>query len=84
MPGTSCDGVKDCQCQSDPLAQWGPAMVEQVRRYVEAQLDTFETSTSGYYFWSWRGPGAWGFKEGVEKGVIPNPVTERRFEGQCG
>lgn len=80
--GTSCD-VKGCQCQGDPIAQWGPTMVEQVRRYVEAQLDMFEKNTSGYFFWSWGGPGAWGLREGIEKGIIPNPVTERKFAGQC-
>lgn len=83
QPGTSCD-VEGCQCQGDPIGRWKPAMVEQVRRYVEAQLDTFEKSTSGYFFWSWSGPGPWGFREGVENGVIPNPVTERRFAAQCG
>lgn len=83
QPGTSCD-VDGCQCQGDPIGQWKPAMVEQVRRYVEAQLDTFEKSTGGYFFWSWSGPGAWGFREGVENGVIPNPVTERKFTAQCG
>lgn len=59
-------------------------MVEQVRRFVEAQLDVFESSTSGYFMWSAKGPGGWGFLNGIKKGVIPNPVTERKYPGQCG
>lgn len=30
-------------------------VVEQVREFVEAQLESFEASTSGYMFWSWAG-----------------------------
>lgn len=81
--GTSCS-VYGCQCQSDPIESWNERMVEQVGRYVEAQLDTFEASSSGYFFWSWGGPGPWGFKQGIEKGTIPNPVTSRKYEKQCG
>ncbi len=82
IAGTSCNQA-GCQCQGDPIASWNPHMVEQVRRYVEAQLDTFEANASGYFFWSWGGPGPWGFKQGIEKGTIPNPVTSRKYEKQC-
>lgn len=81
--GTSCS-VSGCQCQGDPIESWNDGMAEQVRRYVEAQLDTFEANSSGYFFWSWGGPGPWGFKQGIEKGTIPNPVTSRKYESQCG
>lgn len=83
MAGTSCS-VYGCQCQGDPIESWNERMVEQVGRYVEAQLDTFEASSSGYFFWSWGGPGPWGFKQGIENGTIPNPVTSRKYEKQCG
>ncbi|KAG9239396.1 putative glucan 1,3-beta-glucosidase [Amylocarpus encephaloides] len=81
--GTSC-GKEGCQCQSEDFDKWNEKMVEQVRRYVEAQLDVFEGSTSGYFAWSAKGPGGWGFLNGIKKGVIPNPVTDRKFGGQCG
>jgi len=80
--GTSCsDG--GCQCQSAPMDQWNEKMVEQVRRFVEAQLDTFESSSSGYFIWSAKGPGGWGFMNGIKNGAIPNPVTTRKYPGQC-
>ncbi|KAI9838426.1 MAG: exo-1,3-beta-glucanase [Thelocarpon superellum] len=80
--GTSCS-VSGCQCQSADMSTWNPQMVEQVRRYVEAQLDTFESSTNGYFMWSFNGPGNWGFQSGIQRGVIPNPVTSRQYPGQC-
>ncbi|KAL5319971.1 hypothetical protein ACEPPN_013030 [Leptodophora sp. 'Broadleaf-Isolate-01'] len=81
--GTSCS-TYGCQCQSAPFDDWNEGMVEQVRRYVEAQLDVFESSTSGYFLWSAKGPGGWGFLNGIGNGAIPNPVTERKYPGQCG
>lgn len=81
--GTSCS-VDGCQCQSAPFDDWNDAMKEQVRRYVEAQLDVFEGSSSGYFMWSAKGPGGWGFLNGIANGAIPNPVTSRTYPGQCG
>ncbi|KAF4628737.1 hypothetical protein G7Y89_g9410 [Cudoniella acicularis] len=42
--GTSCS-VSGCQCQSASFDSWNSNMVEQVRKFVEAQLDVFESST---------------------------------------
>jgi len=81
--GTSCND-SGCQCQSAPMDKWNEKMVEQVRRFVEAQLDTFESSSSGYFIWSAKGPGGWGFMNGIKNGAIPNPVTTRKYPGQCG
>ncbi|KAG9246241.1 putative glucan 1,3-beta-glucosidase [Calycina marina] len=80
--GTSCsdDG---CQCQSASMDSWNNKMKEQVQRFVEAQLDTFEANASGYFIWSAKGPGGWGFMNGIKAGVIPNPLTTRKFPGQC-
>ena len=81
--GTSCS-VSGCQCQSADFDDWNDAMIEQVRRFVEAQMDVFESSSSGYFMWAAKGPGGWGFLNGIEKGVVPNPVTSRKYGGQCG
>jgi glucan 1,3-beta-glucosidase len=81
-PGTSCS-TPGCQCQSADYKTWNEPMVAQTRRYVEAQLDAYESSTSGYFMWAYKAPGAWGFMNGIEKGFIPNPVTSRKFAGQC-
>ncbi|TAQ86288.1 hypothetical protein B7494_g5397 [Chlorociboria aeruginascens] len=80
--GTDCSEY-GCQCQSADIDDWNANMVEQVRRYVEAQMDTFEQNGSGYFMWAAKGPGGWGFLNGVQKGFIPNPVTARKYPGQC-
>ncbi|KAI9049285.1 hypothetical protein LZ554_007131 [Drepanopeziza brunnea f. sp. 'monogermtubi'] len=81
--GASCS-VAGCQCQHEPIREWNKGMVEQVRRYVEAQLDVFESSSSGYFMWSAKAPGGWGYLNGIGAGAIPNPITERKYPRQCG
>jgi glucan 1,3-beta-glucosidase len=80
--GTSCT-TKGCQCESSDMSTWSDGLVEQARRYVEAQLDTFEKHSHGYFVWSAKGPGPWSFMDGVQKGIFPNPVTSRKYPGQC-
>ena len=47
--------VEGCVCVTDPMDTWMDAVVEEVREFVEAQLESFEASTDGYFFWSWAG-----------------------------
>ncbi|KKY18799.1 putative glucanbeta-glucosidase [Phaeomoniella chlamydospora] len=81
-PGTSCSSA-GCQCSSTPIDKWNSSLVEVTRRFVEAQLDTFEYNASGWFMWAWRGPSAWGIKNLIETGVMPNPVTSRKYANQC-
>jgi len=81
-PGTRCS-TQGCQCQSAHFSTWKTGLVEQVRRYAEAQMDVFEENTSGYFMWAAKGPGGWGFLNGIEIGAIPNPVTSRKYPKQC-
>jgi glucan 1,3-beta-glucosidase len=82
-PGWSCS-VDGCQCQAGDWNMWGPELIEQTRRFVEAELDAFERASSGWFMWAAKGPGGWGFLNGIEKGIIPNPVTSRLYPNQCG
>ncbi|KAK9368173.1 glycoside hydrolase superfamily [Lipomyces kononenkoae] len=81
--GTSCYEY-GCQCTSDDSSNWSPELVSIVRSFVEAQMDVFEGNSTGYFFWSHTGPGAWNFISGVKQGWIPQPLTDRQFPGQCG
>ncbi|KAI9864522.1 MAG: exo-1,3-beta-glucanase [Trichoglossum hirsutum] len=83
--GESCS-TQGCQCISLGVnpASLNQNMIAQIRKYVEAQLDVFEQNTSGYFFWSFKAPGPWGFLQGIEQGFIPNPVTSRKYPDQCG
>ncbi|KAK9456929.1 glycoside hydrolase superfamily [Dipodascopsis uninucleata] len=83
LPGEYCseDG---CQCTSDDPSTWNVTLLDYMRRFVEAQMDVFEGNGTGYFYWSHTGPGAWNFISGVEQGWIPQPLTDRKFPGQCG
>ncbi|KAI9818463.1 MAG: exo-1,3-beta-glucanase [Pycnora praestabilis] len=81
--GNTCS-VAGCQCQANAdFSDWTDNMIEQVRRFTEAQMDVFEANTAGYFMWSAHGPGGWGFLNGIQNGAIPNPVTSRKYPGQC-
>ena len=81
--GTTCE-VPGCQCQSAPLEEWSEMLVQQTRRFVEAQMESFEQGgAKGWVLWSWEGPGGWGVRGLVEKGVVPQPLEDRWFGGEC-
>jgi glucan 1,3-beta-glucosidase len=74
--------IAGCQCVADTdPARWNPPTKRQVRRFVDAQLQTFEKWGDGYFFWNWKGPGGWNFLDGVAQGWIPNPVS--KYEAAC-
>ena len=88
-PGSSCD-TPGCSCITDSPDKWTPHLIDQMRRFVEAQLEIFEAYTSGYFLWTWTDPntemGSWDIKTGMEKGFIPNPLNDfskRMYPGQC-
>lgn len=84
-PGSICL-ESGCQCTSDHFSSWNQTLVDIVRQYVEAQLEVFESSSSGYFMWSLKGPGAWGFENGVGNGTIPSSLTDRttwKYPNQC-
>lgn len=83
LSGSTCT-QQGCQCTGDNISSWNNGLRVQTRRFVEAQFDAFEQNASGYFLWAYKGPGAWGLKNLVDGGIFPNPVTERKFPGQCG
>jgi glucan 1,3-beta-glucosidase len=73
-----------CQCSSNvDVEHWKQPLIDATRRYVEAQLDTFESSAKGWFMWSYKAPGAWGLDNAVKYGLIGKKVTDRRFPNQC-
>ncbi|MCJ1457213.1 exo-1,3-beta-glucanase [Mycoblastus sanguinarius] len=77
-----------CVCVTDSMDNWTDEVIEQVRRFMEAQLESFEAYTSGYFFWSWADSdmGTWSIQKGIAKGIIPNPLddpSQRKYPGQC-
>jgi len=52
--------------------------------FIEAQLDAYE-SRSGWIFWTWKTESApeWHFQNLTKAGLIPQPLTSRKFPSQC-
>ncbi|KAL9072780.1 MAG: hypothetical protein Q9161_003321 [Pseudevernia consocians] len=78
--GTSTAGTcsaEGCVCVTDPMDTWTDTVVEEVRKFVEAQLESFEANDD---------MGTWSIKDGINKGIIPNPLNDpnqRKYPGQC-
>ena len=70
-------------CTLDDSKSWNTRLLEQVRRYVEAQLDVYEANSDGYFIWSFKAGGGWGLYNLIDVGVFPQPITQRRYLGQC-
>ena len=81
------DATSSCpsgsQGQTSNSSSWNEATKQETRKYIEAQLDTYEAHSSGYFFWSAKGPGAWSYLDMSAAGVFPNPITSRSFPGIC-
>ncbi|KAI6716346.1 glucan 1:3-beta-glucosidase I/II [Diplocarpon mali] len=82
IAGTECT-TEGCQCVSAPIEEWNEQVVGQVRRFIEAQLDVYEGSTSGHFMWSARATNGWDLMRLIEVGAMPNPITDRKYPGQC-
>ncbi|RDW82730.1 putative glucan 1,3-beta-glucosidase-2 [Coleophoma cylindrospora] len=83
FPGSTYHG--DCQTKYQGTVD-GLLEVDKVNLayYVEAQLDAYE-SHSGWIFWAWKTESApeWHFQNLTRAGLIPQPLTSRRFGSQC-
>ncbi|KAI5241590.1 glycoside hydrolase [Aureobasidium subglaciale] len=82
--GSSCS-TDGCQCsaQLDP-SQWNSNLVAATRKFMEAQLDIFEEYSTGWFLWSYTGPGAWGLDNLFKAGVVgPDHITQRQYPAQC-
>jgi hypothetical protein len=64
---------------------------DEKKRYVDAQLEVYETSCAGSFFWTYkkqrRGDTGWSLVDAVEGGVFPSQVGLRvrktgRLEGE--
>lgn len=83
LAGSACY-IDGCQCDTNvDVEYWNEPLVNATRMFVEAELDTFEQHSRGWFVWSYKGPGAWGLTNAVEYGLIGSNVTDRAFPNQC-
>jgi len=53
--------------------------------FIEAQLDAYEEA-AGWIFWAWKTESApeWHLQNLTAAGLFPQPITSRKYPGQCG
>ncbi|KAF3050617.1 exo-1,3-beta-glucanase [Didymella keratinophila] len=81
ISGEWTGGITDCA----NVAGLSEADKSNIGRFIEAQLDAYEKAT-GWIFWTWKTEGApeWDMKDLLANGIFPQPLTARKYPGQCG
>lgn len=79
-PRGSCDGK-----YTGSVAALSEDDKRNVGRFIEAQLDAYE-GASGWIFWTWKTESApeWNMQDLLANGIFPQPLTARKYPGQCG
>lgn len=69
----SCEGFTN-----GTVAGLGTAKQQNIRRFIEAQMDTYERA-EGWIWWTWKTEGApeWDARALVAAGVFPQPLGVR-------
>jgi glucan 1,3-beta-glucosidase len=81
-PGSSF--VETCAGKND-ITQWNETFRNDMRGYVEAQLEAFESQTQGWVFWNFKTESAheWDAFALLDNGIFPQPLTDRKFSAIC-
>lgn len=70
---------------NEDINSWSDERKQNTRRYVEAQLDSFE-ERGGWIIWCYKTETSieWGVDKLAANGLFPQPITDRQYPGQCG
>lgn len=77
--------IGSCEGKSGPVSSWSQEWKDSVRRYIEVQLDAFET-TQGWIFWNFKTEGSageWDLFQLLDNDVFPQPLWDRKFGKYC-
>ena len=83
--GAGTHHVGDCTNKySGKVKDLSQADKHNLRTFIEAQLDAYEAHT-GWFFWTWKTEGApeWDMQDLLINGIFPQPLTARKYPGQC-
>ncbi|KAF2243713.1 glycoside hydrolase family 5 protein [Trematosphaeria pertusa] len=78
--------IGSCAGKSGKVNTWSQAWKDDVRRYIETQLDAFEAKTDGWTFWNFKTEGSageWDLFQLLDNGVFPQPLNNRKFGKYC-
>ncbi|MCJ1421135.1 exo-1,3-beta-glucanase [Xylographa parallela] len=81
-PGSSFVG--SCATIND-LTTWPQTYRDDVRGYIEAQLEVYEQYTRGWVFWNFKTEASaeWDLFRLLDAGIFPQPLTARKFSQIC-
>ncbi|KAI9816963.1 MAG: exo-1,3-beta-glucanase [Thelocarpon impressellum] len=67
------------------IDQWDQTLRDDTRRYIEAQLDSFERNTRGWIFWNFKTEASaeWDAFRLIDAGIFPQPLSDRKFPVAC-
>ncbi|KAH7083036.1 glycoside hydrolase superfamily [Paraphoma chrysanthemicola] len=78
--------IGSCAGKSGPVSTWSQEWKDSIRRYIEVQLDAYETKTNGWVFWNFKTEGSageWDLFQLLDGGVFPQPLSDRKFGKYC-
>ena len=67
------------------LNTWPDSYKNDMRGYIEAQLEIFEQYTRGWVFWNFKTEASaeWDLFQLLDAGIFPQPLTSRKFNSIC-
>lgn len=73
-PIGSCDDIND-------FTTWSHGQKKNYRKYIEMQLDQYESQMNGWIFWCYKTETSieWDFSRLVELELFPNPLSDREY-----
>jgi glucan 1,3-beta-glucosidase len=78
--------VGSCAGKSGRVVDWSQDWKDNIRRWIEVQLDVYEAKTQGWVFWNFKTEGSagdWDLFQLLDGGVFPQPLSDRRFGKYC-
>ncbi|KEI37308.1 glycoside hydrolase family 5 protein, partial [Mixia osmundae IAM 14324] len=84
LPGGTRRG--SCTDRTGSASRFSDDYKHSLARFWQAQVETYESSASGWIHWTWRSEGNsddWDYSAGVEHGWIPKDPTQRLVSQQC-
>ncbi|KAF1950908.1 glucan 1,3-beta-glucosidase precursor [Byssothecium circinans] len=78
--------IGSCKGKSGKVKDWSQEWKDDVRKYIETQLDAFEAKSNGWVFWNFKTEGSageWDLFQLLDAGVFPQPLDNRKFGKYC-
>ena len=77
-------GAGSCETKNN-IAYWDENMRSNTRRFIEAQMDAYESRTHGWFWWNFKTEGAheWDAFALLDADIFPQPLTHRLHPAAC-